>query len=381
MTEYKKAHTDRVRGMFSDAPRGWSPDAMATIDFIEGTRAVPELELVEKSVTPRRVPRFYEEHIRAGDHYEKLRLIVEPSVRELEADGSLDTSGEAENTVVPGLQHKYPQTGLMLVTEQCAAFCRYCFRKRFVGKSQDEVAVDYDRIADYISCNPEMNNVLLSGGDPFMLKTRTLHEILDRLLPIPHLSSIRMGTKTITFNPLRLREPGFKGVFERIVDSGKTAVVVTHFDHFAEISDEARRHIREYREIGVQFLNQGVLLKGVNDDVETLTRTFADLHAIGLRPYYLFQTRPIVGASRFQVSLREGAALVRTVQGNLSGIQKTFRYVMSHVTGKIEILGFDTDTDRLVMRYHQAKDTANAGLVFTRDCPTDAKWLDDLSSD
>ncbi len=189
-----------------------------------------------------------------------------------------------------------------------------------------------------------------------------------------------MRPKTITFNPIRLRDPKLKSVFERIINAGKAAVVVTHFDHFAEISDEARARIRELREIGVQFLNQGVLLKGVNDDEPTLIRTFANLHAIGLRPYYLFQTRPVLGASRFQVPLREGVTLVRAAQHNLSGIQKTFRYVMSHVTGKIEILGFDAKTDRLILRYHQAKDPNMVGLVFSKNCAADARWLDELTA-
>ncbi len=378
MTEFSDTRVNDLCKTFDGAPQGWAPDTMTTVDFIEETRTVSEGELAIKAITPRRVPRFYEDHIRASNYYDKLKLIIEPSVLELDAKGMLDTSGEAENTVVPGLQHKYPQTGLMLVTEQCAAFCRYCFRKRFVGTSQDEVAVDYSRVADYIHHHPEMSNVLMSGGDPFMLKSRVLHEILDHLLPIPHLTSIRMGTKTVTFNPLRLRDEKLKDVFRRIVDAGKSAVIVTHFDHFAEISDEAQTQIAELRHIGVQFLNQGVLLKGVNDDEETLTRTFAELHAIGLRPYYLFQTRPVLGASRFQVPLREGVELVRAAQRNLSGIQKTFRYVMSHVTGKIEIVGFDAGTDRLVMRYHQAKDPGKTGQVFTRPCSANAMWLDDL---
>jgi len=366
---------------FPDAPPGWNPDKLQTIDFLEGTRTIPSRALAENHVTPRRVPRFYEAHIRKSPHYERLKLIVEPSVRELDGAGMVDTSGEAENLAVPGLQHKYPQTGLMLVTEQCAAFCRYCFRKRFVGTSSDEVAVDYDRVGDYIARHPEMTNVLMSGGDPFMVSTRKLDAILDRLLPIPHLTTIRFGTKSLTFNPKRFCEPRVGAMMRRIVAAGKTPVVVAHVDHFAELSDAARERILALREIGVQFLNQSVLLKDVNDDADVLAQTFDELHALGVRPYYLFQTRPVIGASRFQTTLRQGAALVRETGRRLSGLQKTFRYIMSHTTGKIEIIGFDAASDRLVLKYHQAKDPDSVGTVFTRACPRDAVWFDDLPQD
>lgn len=112
---------------------------------------------------------------------------MEPSIEEFESPGSLDTSGEHDNIVVPGLQHKYAQTGLLLVTDRCASYCRYCFRKRIVGKDSGEIATDFAQVAQYIGRHPEMTNVLLSGGDPFVLSTAKLNNILDHLLPITHL--------------------------------------------------------------------------------------------------------------------------------------------------------------------------------------------------
>ena len=218
---------------------------MVAMNFIEGTHAFSEAELQRHEITQYRVPRFYREHIRASGSYEQLKHIVEPSLQEFSSPGTLDTSGEGENTVVHGLQHKYDQTGLLLVTEQCAAFCRYCFRKRLVGKSKEEIAVDYEKVAEYITRHPEMNNVLLSGGDPFMLSTRQLHGIMDHLLPIPHLTSIRFGTNTITFNPRRFADVKLLGLFKRIVEAGKTPVIVAHFDHFAEFSEEAENRLTE----------------------------------------------------------------------------------------------------------------------------------------
>lgn len=349
------------------------------MSFLEGVRDVDAALLERHSITPYRVPKFYREHMVRSRHYEQLKRIVEPSLREFAGPGRLDTSGEADNTVLPGLQHKYPQTGLLLVTEQCAAFCRYCFRKRFVGSSDEEVTPDYARVAAYIRRHPEMNNVLLSGGDPLMLSSRRLHALLDHLLPIPHLTSIRIGSKTPAFNPRRLADESLLAVFDRIRSAGKGAVIVAHFDHFAEFSAEAEARIRQYQSAGVQFLNQAVLLAGVNDDADTLAATFDECHRLGVRPYYLFQTRPVLGASHFRVPLRRGMAIVREVNRKLSGVQKTFRYIMSHETGKIEILDVD-DHQRIHLRYHQCPDSDRIGRIFSRYCPADACWLDELGT-
>jgi len=177
------------------------------------------------------LPLIYREQIKKSGYYDQLKYIVEPSFKEFESPGSLDTSGEHDNTVVPGLQHKYPQTGLLLVTDRCASYCRYCFRKRIVGKDSDEVAPDFAEVGRYIAGHREMNNVLLSGGDPFVLSTGKLNKILDHLLPIPHLSSIRFGTKAVAFSPKRFEDPDLPAMFRRINNAGKAAVIVAHFDH------------------------------------------------------------------------------------------------------------------------------------------------------
>jgi KamA family protein len=346
------------------------------MNFLEGPRLVTVDELRDNDITRYQVTKFYQEQIRKSGYYEQLKHIVEPSTKEFESPGTLDTSGEASNTVVPGLQHKYPQTGLLLVTDRCASYCRYCFRKRLVGNDSKEVAPDFEKVADYIRAHPEMQNVLLSGGDPFVLSTHKLHRILDHLLPLPNLTSIRFGTKTIAFYSPRFADPELPALFQRILDAGKAPVVITHFDHVGEISDEAVRNIQTLRKHGVQFLNQTVLLNRVNNDAEIIARTFAELHRIGVRPYYLFQGRPVKAASHFQVPLREGVEIVRAVNARLSGIQKTFKYIMSHVTGKIEIV--DLCDGRLFMRYHQNKHAEQIGKLFSRRYVEGACWLDQL---
>jgi lysine 2,3-aminomutase len=347
------------------------------MNFLEGTRIVTPNELRDNDITRYQVTKFYQEQIRKSGYYEQLKYIVEPSFKEFESPGKLDTSGEADNTVVPGLQHKYPQTGLLLVTDRCASYCRYCFRKRLVGNDSDEIAPDYARVAAYIGQHPEMTNVLLSGGDSMVLSTEKLHRIMDHLLPLPNLTSIRFGTKTIAFYPPRFADPELPGLFERILAAGKTPVIVAHFDHVGEISDEAVKNIQALRRVGVQFLNQSVLLNRVNADPDILAKTFGRLHEIGVRPYYLFQARPVKAASHFQLSLRDGVEIVRGLNARLSGIQKTFKYIMSHVTGKIEILDVGDD-DRIYMRYHQNKCAKKVGKLFSRPYVEGACWLDDL---
>jgi KamA family protein len=222
-----------------------------------------------------------------------------------------------------------------------------------------------------------MNNVLLSGGDPLVLSTEKLHRIMDHLLPIPHLSSIRFGSKTIAFAPKRFLDEDLPELFRRISAAGKTPVVVAHFDHFGEISSMSEEAILKLRAGGVQFLNQSVLLGSVNDDADVLAETFARLHHLGVRPYYLFQARPVKAASHFQVPLRRSIEIVRGINARLSGIQKTFKFIMSHYTGKIEILDLAGD-GRVYMRYHQNKTADQIGRIFSRPYVEDACWLDDL---
>ena len=187
---------------------------LIAMNFLEGTVVLTTNELREYDITRYQVTKFYNEQIQKSGYYEQLKHIVEPSLKEFESPGLLDTSGEHDNTVVPGLQHKYPQTGLLLVTDRCASYCRYCFRKRIVGNKSDEIAPDFARVADYMRQHPEMNNVLLSGGDPFVLNTHKLQRIMDHLLTVPNLTSIRFGTKTIAFYPPRFADPELPALFE-----------------------------------------------------------------------------------------------------------------------------------------------------------------------
>jgi KamA family protein len=352
-------------------------DNRATADG-DVDRASPLVEemLRHDQVAPARVTRSYYRQIRRSGCFEQLKRIIEPSPKEFWSPGQWDTGGEHNQTVVTGLQHKFPTTALLLATDRCFSYCRFCFRKRFVGTTSDEIVVDYPAVAAYIMQHGEISNVLISGGDPFTLDTDELHRILDCLLPIPHVTSIRFGTKALVFCPQRFRDKKLPSLFERIREAGKTPAIVTHIDHVGEISLETEARLEELRAAGVQFFNQAVLLNEVNDDAGILADTFRKLHALGVRPYYLFQARPVRQASHFQVPLRRGIEIVRGVNRRLNGIEKSFRYIMSHHTGKIEILDLVED-NRLYMRYHQHADAEQIGKVFWRPYREGACWLDE----
>lgn len=349
----------------------------ATAADVARGQYVSQQRPVDNKVLPCKVAPFYDEWLRHSVHFEQLKRVIEPSLAELEGPGALDTSGERDDTKMKGLQHKYPQTVLLLVTEQCFSYCRFCFRKRLVGQPPEETVRDYGEISAYINEHPEITDVLLSGGDPFVLATEQLHDILDHLLPIRHLTSIRFGTRGIIYEPLRFHDKSLRELFRRIATAGKSPVIVTHIDHFGEVSEETEFAVRRLLKMGVQLFNQTVLLKDVNDAPDILATTFARIHSLGVRPYYLFQARPVKGTAHFQVPLGRGTEIVRDVTRRLSGIQKTFRYVMSHYSGKIEILAVGPD-NRLYMRYHQSVGAQRTGVLFSRPYCKSACWLDDL---
>ncbi|WP_404655086.1 lysine 2,3-aminomutase [Bradyrhizobium sp. USDA 336] len=283
------------------------------LKLIEETRAVSESELQVNNITPYHVTKSHCEQIVKSGYYDQLKYIVEPSIREFDGPGTLHRSGEHDNTVVPGLQHKYAQNGILLVTERCGSYCRYCLRKRIVGKVSDEIAPDFGRVAQYIARHPETTNVLLSGGDPFVLSTSNLNKTVDHLLPIEHLKSIRLGTKMLAYAPERFDESALSALVQRIHRAGKSPIIIAHFDHVGEISSGAERKVRALRLRNCTPCARSSLKSTMIPEI--LAATFAKCHEIGVRPYYLFQARPVKGGSHFQVALGRGLEMVACICG------------------------------------------------------------------
>jgi len=324
---------------------------------------------------------------RANDYYlglinwddpnDPIRRLVIPRPEELQEWGRLDASKEATVTVTRGVQHKYPHTVLLLCNEVCGAYCRYCFRKRLFMDKNEEATNDVSAGIQYIADTPAVTNVLLTGGDPLLMSTRRLREILSRLRAIPHVQIIRIGSKMPAFDPWRiLRDQELQEVFRRYSTPRKRIYLMAHFDHPRELTDPAVEGLDCFMRCGVMCCNQCPLIAGINDDPAVLAELYQTLSWIGCPPYYLFQCRPTVGNAPYVVPIVRGWNIFREALRHGSGLTRRARFVMSHETGKIEILA--VDDRRIYLRYHRAKEDANRGRFMIYKRNDDACWLDDL---
>jgi lysine 2,3-aminomutase len=346
---------------------------------------VEEARLLEDVVKhfPLQVPRYYLDLIDVNDPHDPIKELVIPSTLELNREGYLDTSGEHDSTKVRGLQHKYRSTALLLMNSVCASYCRYCFRKRLMDRTQpnDETLRDYEAAAEYIRQHPEINNVLLSGGDPLLLSNEKLDCILGLLRQIDSLKIIRIGTKVPAFLPSRMTtDPGLLEVIARHSHADKRLYVITHFDHPRELTPHAVEGLNLLMQAGAILANQAVLLRRINDSAEVLEDLFNRLSYCGATPYYLFQCRPVKGSRHSQIPLAEGYALFEQAKVGMAGLAKRARYAMSHYTGKIEIVAIKpvNGGQEIFLKYHQARNPEDLGRVLTLALPSGACWLDDL---
>ncbi len=327
-------------------------------------------------IHPIRVTRHVMELMDTQDPEDPIRKMYLPSLDELDLSGAYDTSGEAENTVATGLQHKYESTALLLSTNVCAIYCRYCFRKRMVGISNNEVLNQFDDAIDYIRMHPEISNVLISGGDSFMLDTSIIKSFLEKLSDIPHVQYIRFGTKTLASLPQRINEDD--ELIEILAEhnaSGKPRVYVfTHINHSREIVPETIEAVNRLNSAGVTVNCQSVLLKGVNDNPETIIDLMNALVSAGIVPYYLFQCRPVKRVQKnFQIPIAEGIDIIEKAKQHLSGMAKRFKYALSHNIGKIEIIG--RLNDDIVFKVHDARYTDQTGTLFLQNAEDTGGWL------
>lgn len=327
---------------------------------------------------PMSIPQYYLSLINKDDPNDPIRKLCVPSILETDMSGSFDTSGEASNTVVNGLQHKYKQTGMYLSTNTCAMYCRHCFRKRLVGLNDDEINKDFDDVVNYIKEHKEMTNVLISGGDSFLNSNKKINKILEELTKIDHLSFLRFGTRTPVVLPSRIYgDEELLGILEHY-NKIKQIYVITHFNHPNEITNESTMAVEALRKIGIVVRNQTVLLKGVNDNSEVLANLMRTLVEIGVNPYYIFQCRPVSGVkNQFQIPFLEAIDIIDVARLKLSGLSKSFKYAMSHPTGKIEIIGKLNDNE-VLFKYHQAKYEKDQGRLLSIKVTNDQAWLDNI---
>lgn len=321
------------------------------------------------------IPPYFLNLIGSAYENDPIRKLCIPDIMESSTGGHEDTSGESENTVVTGLQHKYTQTALILTTNQCAMYCRHCFRKRMVGSNASEIANHIGEMVDYITSHPKINNVLLSGGDALINENERLKRYFEAFSSIDQLKYIRICTRVPVVLPQRIYEDEELTSIIRKYNQLKQIIIVTHFNHPNELTDESRLAIHKLIEAGCPVRNQTVLLKGINDNSQVLSELMDSLVSAGVLPYYVFQCRPAMGVmNQFQVPLIRGQRIINEAKSNMSGQAKQFRYVMSHVTGKIEILG-QINEQEMLFKYHQAKSEKDLGRLFSVKITNDQCWL------
>jgi KamA family protein len=338
-----------------------------------------ELEELEKivQVHPMRVNAYYLSLINWNDPKDPIKQMAIPSLDELNLDGFYDTSGEAENTKMPGLQHKYPKTALILATNRCAMYCRHCFRKRLIGLPSEEILNRFEDAANYISNHEEINNVLISGGDPLVLSNELIERFLKTLMEIDHIDFVRIGSRIPVTLPSRLNDPDLLALFKKFSRLDKRIYVTTQFNHPREITPQSISAVNNLLKSGILVNNQTVLLRNVNDTPRVLAKLLKEMVSIGVIPYYVFQCRPVKRVKyHFQIPIFEGLQIVEKAKTNCDGLSKRFKYVMSHKTGKIEIVGVMNGD--IYFKYHQAKERKNLGRIFTRKISKKAGWLDDF---
>ncbi|TDF91049.1 KamA family radical SAM protein [Paenibacillus piri] len=319
---------------------------------------------------------YYLRLIDWSDPDDPIRRLVIPSTSELQEYGRWDASDEDTNYVVKGCQHKYPTTALLLVSEVCGSYCRFCFRKRLFREDVKEVMPDVQHGLDYIAAHPEINNVLLTGGDPFILSTKKLGYILEALRSMDHVKIIRIGSKMPLFNPMRIYEDKeLLRIIRTYSTEDKRIYVMAHVNHPREITPEARTCFKALYDAGAIVVNQTPILKGINDDPAILGLLLDQLSWAGVTPYYFFINRPVAGNRGFVLALEDVYRIVEEAKSRTSGLGKRVKLCMSHTSGKIEILA--VENDKAYLKYHQSRD-GNFGKLMVLDCPKEAAWFDDL---
>ncbi len=338
-----------------------------------------EEKILEKviEIHPMNITHYYLSLINKKDKNDPIKKMIVPSRDELNLEGSYDTSGEKQSTKSVGLQHKYPETAFVLATNKCAAYCRFCFRKRLVGLSTAEILERFDTAVDYIKKHKEIDNVLVSGGDPLILPTETVEKFLSKLSKIKHLSFIRFGSRVpVTFPDRILMDKKLLKIFKKYSKKNKRLYIVTHFNHPNEITEKSTNAVDKLIKANVILNDQTALLKGVNDKPEILVELMKKLVSIGVNPYYLFQCRPVKRVvHHFQVPFYRGCKIVDDARKKLDGHSKRFKFMMSHNRGKIEVLG--TRNNYIYFKQHQARNPELVGQIFRKKLNRKSGWLDD----
>ncbi len=262
---------------------------------------------------PFRLTRYYASLIESpGDPIWRQAVPAPDELNDLlQVEDPLD---EGRLSPVPGLIHRYPDRVVMLVTNACAMYCRFCMRKRMVGTSSAPTC-SFDEALAYIRHTKTIKDVLLSGGDPLLLPVDVLDGLLSKLRAIPHVDIIRIGTRLPVTDPDCVSQ-----AYCRMLAKHRPLYINTHFNHPRELTSNAEGACSRLQEAGLLLGNQTVLLRGVNDNPEILMSLNRGLLKMGVKPYYLHQMDLVKGTRHFRTPLQTGLSLIHHLRGRLSGL-------------------------------------------------------------
>jgi lysine 2,3-aminomutase len=263
-----------------------------------------------------------------------------------------DPLGEDHDAAVPGLVHRYPDRVLFLATGFCSTYCRYCTRSRMVGEAGGDYEFSvrqWDRAIAYISEHTEIRDVLLSGGDPLTLADEKLDYLLGRLRAIKHVEFLRIGTKVPVVLPMRVTKN-----LTKVLRKHHPLWMSIHFTHPAELTPEVTESTARLADAGIPLGSQSVLLKGINDNVETMKKLYHGLLMRRVKPYYLYQCDPITGSSHFRTPVEKGLEIMEGLRGHTTGYANPYFVVDAPGGGgKIPLLPdfvAGRDGDDLILR-------------------------------
>lgn len=273
---------------------------------------VEEIDRV-RQIFPMRINRYFLGLIkRKGDPIWKQ---VVPDARELCDIGYKDPLGEDHDSPVPTIVHRYPDRTLFYVSYQCPIYCRFCTRKRKVGRPQSIPPDGIERGIQYIREHPEVRDVILSGGDPLLLPDSKLDYILTELRRIPHVEIIRIGSRVPCALPQRITPQ-----LCQMLRKYHPLYINTHFNHPDEITPEVTRACIMLADAGIPLGNQSVLLRGVNDQPKVMIELMQKLLTIRVKPYYLYQADLVIGTDHFRTSIKTGLDIIASLRGFTSGM-------------------------------------------------------------
>src|SRR6267143_802348 len=266
-----------------------------------------------------------------------------------------DPCGEDSHSPVPGLVHRYPDRVLLLVTDRCAAYCRYCTRSRLVSNASGyDFHPQFDKQIEYIRSHPEVRDVLLSGGDPLLFSDERLEHLLSQLRAIPHLEFLRIGTRIPIFLPQRIT-PELCAMLKKY----HPLFVSIHSNHPRELTTDVRDALGRLADAGIPLGNQSVLLRNVNDDVTVMKALVQKLLICRVKPYYLYQCDLISGSAHLRASVRKGLDIMRGLRGHTTGYAVP-QYVIDApgVGGKVPInpdYVLNRNADRVLFRNFEGR--------------------------